>query len=479
MKKIGTGRRFLARAPVWAVAGFAMCVSGGLFAGAGDAQAETLRDALVAAYGSNPDLQSERARLRATDEQIPQALSGWRPSVVASGSFGSVTSDSEIAGISGFAIPGVSGSNKTTVDPLTTALTITQPVFNGGQTLFGTRQAEASVMAGREVLRDAEQSTLLDVVTAFMDVLRDDAVVSLREKNVEVLQRQREAAQDRFDVGEITRTDVAQSEARLSGSNSNLISAQGALTRSRAAYERVVGHRPGDLEQQEALPAVPTSEEEAMAIALENNPILLSTRHAERASAQAVKVAKGALLPSVSLQAEYQYAEDPSSSVSRTEQTTATARLSVPLFQGGAVYSRVREAKQTNSQNRLQIASAQRQVEEAVANSWELLRTAQARLVSDQEQVTANEIALEGVQQEAQVGSRTTLDVLDAEQELLDARVALVGAERDESVAIFTLLSAVGRLSAQGLGLQTDYYDPEDNLDDVRDRWIGYGIRDE
>ena len=454
----------------------AIAIIGLICAGPSGASAETLAEALAIAYVANPALEAERARLRATDEQVPQAFSGWRPTITAEGKFGTIQSDSQISSFSGLAIPGFTGSTKTTVDPLSYSLNIKQPVFEGGRTLFGTRRAEESVLAGRQSLRTAEQSTLLDAATAYMDVLRDEAVVDLRKKNVEVLRRQLEAATDRFEVGDNTRTDVAQSEARLSLSNSNLVSAQGVLTRSRATYERVIGQAPGTLESPKDIPPLPSSEEEALAAALEHNPVLLAARHAERASAEAVKVAKGSILPSVSLEATYEYAEDPSSSVARNEQSSAFARLSIPLYQSGAEYSRIREAKQTNSRNRLLIADAQRQVEQSVANAWELLRTARARLDSDRDQVRANEIALEGVEQEAQVGSRTTLNVLDAEQELLDARVALVGTTRDEIVAAYTVLTSIGRLTAKELGLDVNYYDPTDNYADVKDRWIGYGI---
>jgi outer membrane protein len=435
------------------------------------AQAESLFDALAAAYHSNPGLQAERAGLRATDEQVPQALAGWRPSLSATGSYGTVESDTDSA------VPGVGG--KQNYDPMTGALSLTQNLFTGGRTLYGARRAEASVLAGRENLRNAEQQTLLSAVTAYMDVVRDMAVVDLRGKNVEVLQRQLEASQDRFRVGEITRTDVAQSEARLSGSKANLIRAEATLIASRSAYERVVGTAPGSLEPAPPLPALPQSEAEALDLAIAANPALEAARHAERAAGNAVSAAKGGLLPTVSVNASYQHAEDPSATVSRSTTTQVLGTVTIPLYQSGAQYSAIREAKHLESQSRLQMADTQRQVQEAVRNAWEQLRATRAAIASNREQVRANEIALDGVRQEAQVGSRTTLDVLDAEQELLDSQVSLVSAERDEYVAGYSLLSTVGQLGARDLGLAVDVYDPSENYNDVKHQWVGWGTNDE
>jgi len=440
---------------------------------ASPAQAENLFEALASAYQSNPALQAERAGLRATDEQVPQALSGWRPSLTATGSYGSVETDS----VSSISIPGFGG--KQTFDPLTGRISFSQNIFNGGRTLYGARQAEASVLAGRENLRSAEQQTLLNVVTAYMDVVRDIAVVDLREKNVEVLRRQLEASQDRFQVGEITRTDVAQSEARLSGSQSNLIRAEATLIASRASYERVVGRAPGTLEKAPPLPALPQSEAESMQLAIAANPALEAARHAERAAGNAVSVAKGGLLPSISFDASYEQAEEPSSTTARSTTTRLLGTITIPLYQSGAQYSAIREAKHLESQSRLQTVDTLRQVEEAVRNSWEQLRATRAAIVSNSEQVRANEIALDGVRQEAQVGSRTTLDVLDAEQELLDSQVSLVSAERDEYVAGFSLLSSVGQLGARDLGLSVQLYDPSENYNDVKYQFIGWGTNDE
>lgn len=434
---------------------------------AAPAHAESLTDALAAAYQSNPALQAQRAQLRATDEQVPQALSGWRPAIQAQGTYGAVRDDTTLNAPAASAV--------THSRPLTATVTLSQNLFRGGQTVNATEQAESSVLAGRAGLTSAEQSILLTAVQAYMNVIRDEGVVGLNRNNVEVLKRQLEATRDRFRVGELTRTDVAQSEARLSGARTSLTQAEAQLTASRAAYAKVIGQAPGTLERPGAVANLPQSEEEAREIAVRANPDLIAARKSEEASRAAIKVAKGTLLPSFDVQASYQYARDPSTTIRDNEETALIGVLTVPLYQSGVEYSRVRQAKELNSQSRMQIAAVQRGVDEAVQNAWELLRSARANIISSQEQVKASEIALEGVKQDEQVGSQTTLDVLNAEQELLNARVSLVSAERDEAVAEYSLLAATGQLTAKNLQLPVKYYDPVKNYEEVRDKWIGFG----
>lgn len=434
--------------------------------------AETLEDALSAAYTSNPTLAAERAALRATDEAVPQAISGWRPNVSLGVNYGQTRIESETP-TSLFGFGNQVFENNRTVNPFGVQGRVQQPIFRGGRTLYGTRQAEAQILAGREQLRQTEQSVLLAAVSAYMDVLRDEAVLDLNQNQVEVLKRQLEASQDRFRVGEITRTDVAQSEARLSFAVSNVASAQAQLTASRAAYERVVGRAPGTLEEPPPLPPLPSSELDARNIALDINPTLLASRYAEEASRQAIKVARGSLLPSADVLLDYQHGEDQSAVGDMSTRYSVTGQLNVPLYQSGSAYSRLRQARQVNSQNRIQIVEARRAVVEQVANSWESLRSAKSSIRAGREQVRANEIALEGVRQEAAVGSRTTLDVLDAEQELLLSRVSLVRSERNEYVAAYQLLASTGQLTAQQLGLSVPIYDPTDHYDKVRFQSFG------
>jgi len=447
-----------------------------LAGGVGSVSAQSLEDTLVATYGSNPTLQAARAELRATDENVAQALSNWRPSLSATGTSQFTSSESDLNAGAGLGALTTSKDDRTSN---TGTVTLQQNLFRGGRTIAQTRQAKSQVAAGRAQLSSTEQDVLLSAVTAYMDTLRDTATVELNRNNVAVLQRQLEASQDRFDVGEITRTDVAQSEARLSGSQSALIRAEANLTNSRAAYERIVGSAPGTLEAAPPLPPLPGTEDEARSIAIANNPALMAARFGEEASRHAIRNAKGSLLPTLTVQGDYSYSDTPSSTVKNSESATVTGRLTIPLYQSGAVYSQIRQAKQLNSQSRLQIREATRSVEEGVASAWEAYRAANAQIASDREQVRANEIALDGVQQEAQVGSRTTLDVLDAEQELLDSRVALVTSERNAYVAAYQLLSAVGRLNAAYLALPVELYAPEANYDDVSGQWFGYGVTDE
>ena len=442
-----------------------MAMSAFLFAS--PAAAENLTDALVAAYQSNPDLMGARAAQRATDEQVPQALSGWLPTVTAQGSYGTSRSRAKVTS----GAPTV----KTNTNPLTGAVTLNQNIFAGGRTVSATNVAEYSVAAGQNSLTSTEQTTLLSAVTAYMDVIKNQNVVELNKNNVDVLKRQLEATRDRFRVGELTRTDVAQSEARLSGARTSLTQAEALLTASRSAYAKVIGHAPENLEKPTPSENVPQTEEDARDLAAQNNPELQAARNAEKARRSAISLAKGALLPSVDLQAQYQYGREASSGVHIADETSVVGVLTIPLYQGGAEYSRVREAKELHSQSMMQISAAERAVDESVRNAWEAVRSARASIISSEEQVNANKIALEGVKQEEEVGSQTTLDVLNAEQELLNARVTLVTAQRNLAVADYGLLAATGQLTAKQLGLPVEYYDPQDNFDDVHYKAIGFG----
>ncbi len=434
------------------------------------ARAETLEDALVAAYNSNPDLRAERANLRSVDENVSQAISGWRPTVSLDGSVGLTNRVSA---------PSFSPDRSQDLEPVTGAATVTQPVFTGFQTLNSFRQAQAQVRAGRANLISVEQQILLAAVTAYIDVWRDTAVVSLNQNNVAVLRKQLEAAQDRFSVGEITRTDVAQSEARLSGAISALITSESQLTNSRATYARIVGNSPGTLEPPPALPPLPPTQDEALSIALTTNPDLERARNNERAAAFSVAVTRGSLLPQISFQGQLATAEDTSITGSQSGEKSISGQLSWPFYQGGRVQSQIRQARQLKRQNQALIISADRETREGVAQAWSGLTSARATIESDREQVRANEIAYEGVQREAEVGSRTTLDVLDAEQELLDARVALVSSQRNEIIAGYQLLEAVGHLTAERLELPVEAYDPLRNYRSVKWRPFGTWIRKE
>lgn len=439
--------------------------------GLGPACAETLEEALTSAYTTNPTLDAQRANQRATAEGVPQALSGWRPTAQVNGSGGVSWATRNFGSAGG-------GTTSQTLKPTTGELVIDQPLYRGGRTVASTRQAEATVAAGNQVLRSTEQQVLLQGIQAYLDVLLAQSVVQLNQNNVQVLRRQLQATRDRFEVGEITRTDVAQSSARLSLGIANLIGAQGNQANVGATYERVIGHPPADLKPVPIVPVLPSNLDAAYAQALRNNPDLLSSELTEESSRWAVRVARGQLLPTVDLQGSVSHAQDQTYSDDRYNTASVSGQLRIPLYEAGLAASQVRQSLQQNNRDRLQIADARRSVVEQVATAWENLRAARAGIQSFREQVRANIIALEGVSQEAQVGSRTVLDVLDAEQELLNSRVNLVQSERNEYLAAYQLLSALGRLNPATLGLAVKPYDPGNYYQKVRNKWFDPSVYD-
>ena len=446
-----------------AITGLAIALS------AGSAHAKTLEDALVKAYQSNPTLKSERARLRATDEGVPQALAGWRPTVQVNGSYGLARSYGS-----------ATGRNKVTSirDPLTGALTITQNLYLGGRTLAATEQAESNVKADRARLADAEQTVLLSVVTAYADVVRDQAEVKLNISNERVLQRQLEATGDRFRVGEITRTDVSQAEARLARARADRIVSEGSLRNARAAYENVVGDVPPLLKPSKPLDNLPGSLSDALEIAKQNNFAVSRARFIELSAKEGVRSIVGELLPNLTLNGELESSRETANNRNESEEASLIARVTMPLYASGSVTSRVRAAKQIVSQRREEYNQALRTAIEATTNAWQTLQTGRAQIQAFSSAVKAAEIALEGVREEANVGSRTVLDVLDAEQELLDARVGLVRAMRDELVATYQLREAIGEATAEKLGLPVTLYNVENHYREVRGKWWGLGASD-
>lgn len=429
-----------------------------LLAVAANAQAQSLEEALAHAYNTNPTLQAERARLRATDESWVQARSARLPSVSADASISRNSTESRSTFVLGN--QQVVSQSETDSTPKNYSITATQSIYRGGRTSGQINQASAQVMAGRESLRAVEQGVLVDAVTAFMDVRRDMEVVSIRRNNVDVLAQHLQAAQDRFEVGEITRTDVAQAEARLSGAQAQLAGAQSQLSVSRAAYERVTGEPAATLEQPPALPSLPDNLADAASAAFDNSPQLRAAQYGEEAARHGIQVARGAMRPEVSLRASASAARDSSFSGDERDSTSITGTVSMPIFTGGLNRSRVRAAVASEEQARFQVNEARRQVTEGVTNAWTAYVASLAVIDSSRQAVLANEIALDGVEQEAYVGLRTTLDVLDAEQELLESRLTLVTAERDSYVAGYRLLQAMGLLSADSLGLGVELYDP-------------------
>lgn len=450
-----------------AMLGAAAVVAASLAIPANPAAALTLEEVLAESYSTNPRLQSARRELGAVNEQVPQALSGWRPTVTLQASAGRQHLNQETSFV----------AQQATTTPQTYSGEIRQPIYRGGQTVAGTERAERTVKAQRGRLKSTEQDVLLTAVTAYSDVWRDEAILELNKANVDVFERQLEAARDRFEVGEVTRTDVAQSEFFLAQAIADRITAQGQLETSRANFEEVVGLRPIELEQPTLPGILPESRETAVRLALDNNPEVVTARFVEASARSQVREVAGRLLPSIDLVARLTRAEATSTtSNSLTEQAELLGELTIPLYQQGAVYSQVRQARQTASQRRLELATAKRNIEQTAVSSWEDLVTARATITSLEEQVRSAEIALEGVRQEQRVGARTVLDVLEAEQDLLEAQVDLVAARRDEIVASYSVLSAVGSMQAEPLDLPVDIYDVKERYLKVRDKLFGWGI---
>jgi outer membrane protein len=435
----------------------------------------TLSEALGIAYETNPQLDIARAGQRATDEGVNQAEANWRPTVDLSGSYGYET-------LAVGNIPGIQGHSVQTLasHPITAGVSVTQNIYRGGKTAAEISKAKATVRAGVAGLTLTEEGVLLDSVTAYMDVVRDEATLRLRQNNVAVLQKQLDASEEEFKVGELTRTDVAQSRARLAGAQTDLVNAQGELAVSRSNFEHVIGRPAETMETSPALPKLPSTQEQAVAIATHENPAIVAARETWRAADYGVADAIGTLLPSLSLSAQYQLAQHSLDTATQLTQgvqhvTSILGQLTVPIYQGGAEDSAIRQAKDQRAQAEIGIADTERQTAASTETAWQAYTVAQGSIASFQIQVKANEEAFEGVKEEQQVGSRTVLDVLNAQQELLNAQVALASAQRDAQVSAYQLMSALGWLTAKKLALRVRIYDPTVNYKDNATRWFGFG----
>ena len=429
------------------------------------AGAQSLVEGLAKAYATNPTLRAARAELRAVNEGVPQALSNWRPNLTVTSSLGKQRIDSQAS----------FSSTKETTTPFEATARLIQPLYRGGRTLAATARAENEVQAQRSTLQSVEQSVLLRAVTAYMDAWRDQAVIKFNVKNEKVIERQLEATRDRFTVGEVTRTDVAQAETRLAVAPAERIAAEGALRSSRAVYAEVIGSAPAVLPPPLPLEALPASLEAVTNLSVSHNPDVLAANFAEKAARRRVREVLGELLPSVQINASLSRSEETSQKAGGTDRAQILAEVTVPLYQQGAVSSRVREAKQITNQRRIEVEESRRRIEQEAISAWEGLQTARAQIRSFESGVHAAEIALEGVRQENAVGARTILDILDAKQELLDAQVSLVRSQRDEIIAGYQVHSAVGRLTARDLNLPVEVYNPEVDYLNVRNSWFSLG----
>jgi outer membrane protein len=364
------------------------------------------------------------------------------------------------------------GENATSVY----AATINQTLFNGFQTSNRTRQAEAQVFSARELLRTTEQTVMLSAVTAYMNLLRDTAILELQRSNVTVLEATLRQTRDRFNVGEVTRTDVAQSESRLAAGRSSMLAAESNYTTSRSTYRQVIGVEAGRLSAAAPVDRFsPTNLKAALGRSSTEHPAVMTAAYNVDAAVFQVKIAEGALYPNLALQGSVQKSIGSTTNVNTLQNLSASAvaQLTVPIYQGGAEYATIRQAKETLGQRRLDLDTAREQIQQNVTQAWGQLQAAKAQIEATTAQVAASEIALNGVREEARVGQRTTLDVLNAQQDLVNARVSLVTAQRDRVVASYTLLSATGALSPQVLKLRIQTYDPVVHYHQVRDSWFG------
>jgi len=427
--------------------------------------AETMSAALARAYGGNPNLNQQRASLRATDENLPIAEAGWLPTAAATASGGYNYLD----GL-------VSGTNTKAGRPVATVgVSVTQNLFLGNRTLNNVRQAESNVLGGRVTLRNIEQSTLLDGSTAYMNVLRDTAVLDLRRNNITVLEEQLRQTRARFEIGEITRTDVAQAAASLASARSDYFMAQAALQNSIATYRQIIGAEPAQLE-----PARPIEQmlPQALAMAIDasltEHPTIQAAFHAVDAAELQVKIAEGVLYPTAGITASVERAQN-SQGIPGSNFTNASvlAQIIIPLYAGSDAFAHVRQAKELVSQARLQADQQRDTVRATVVSSWGQMERARSVIRSSQAAVRAAETALYSIREEAKLGQRTTFDVLTAQQTLLNARVNLVTAQRDRVIASYTVLAAIGRLTAANLNLTVVSYDPAIHFNQVKDKWIG------
>jgi outer membrane protein len=431
------------------------------------AVAMDMAEALSLAYTNNPTLLAQRAKVRAVDEDVARALSGWRPTVTVDASGGPVVRQSNT-------FSGASTTKDQHRDQRSAAVTARWPFFSGGRTTAQTSQAENAVLAEQARLESVEQTVLFNAATSYVNVVRDIAVVELTKNNEQVLGRQLGAVRDRFRVGEVTRTDVSQGESRQALSTSDRIQAEGNLQQSKTAFRNAVGILPENLAPAPIPADLPTSVDEAIGEATTRHPDVIAAQFDELASKDNIDAIAGELLPSLSLNGTMSRDLETSSENSRLNVISGLMTFTMPLYSSGSVEARLRQAKQLASQSRLKADQVRRDVRATATSAWEALQTARARIRSFQTQISAADIALEGVRGENTVGSRTVLDVLDAEQELLNAKVNLVRAQRDEVVAAFQLMAAVGRLDARSLNLMVDFYDPNAHYNEVRDKWFGY-----
>ncbi|MEE9311032.1 MAG: TolC family outer membrane protein [Planctomycetota bacterium] len=432
------------------------------------ASAETLESVLGSTYLGNPEINAERQKLRAIDEEETRARSGYRPKLNFNADITSRRVESE---------PSQPSDGRRRDGGYTVSLT--QPLFRGLRTINSIRKADADIYAGREDLRLVEQTVFLNAVTAYVNVIRDRAVLRLRRNNVSVLVQQKKATLDRFQVGEVTKTDVAQSKARYSGAVSELNFAQANLKASRAIFQEIIGHNPNGLKAPRGIVKyLPRSLAGSVKRGMDEHPSILAATYREMSATHTVHVIRGELLPEINFEGSFDDRFHPSTGVNRRSTTTVKGTFKMPLYAGGEITARVRQAKHVVLQRRQDLRTAKRRIRADAIASWGRVVSTKAKLRADMSQVSANRTALDGVREEEKVGQRTVLNVLDAQQELLDSQVTLAITRRDLLVARYSLLASTGRLSAVELGIRAGYYDPKKHYNHVKRKWYGTRVKE-
>ncbi|WP_139857500.1 TolC family outer membrane protein [Bradyrhizobium ivorense] len=431
------------------------------------ARAESLPEALAKAYQTNPQLNAERARQRATDENVPQALAGYRPQIIAGLSVGLQAVRDQLPG---------NVIQTATLKPWQIGVTVTQTLFNGFKTANSVRVAELQVRSGREALRNVGQGVLLDAVTAYTNVLANQTLVEAQRANVAFLKETRAITERRLNAGDVTPTDTAQAEARLNRGLADLNAAEVNLAISQATYAQVVGNAPSQLRPAETTDRLlPRSREDSIGLALREHPAVMAAGFDVDVASTSIRVAESSLMPNVSVQGNVSRARDNDSTLSTfgTDQASVIGQVTQPIYDGGTAASQTRQAKEVAAQSRLVLDQVRNQAKTAVVSAWVANEGAKIAVSASESEVKAAEVALAGVQKEAAGGQRTTVDVLNAQQDLITARARLIGAQRDRVIASYTLLSAVGRLDVKTLNLKTPDYLPEVHYHQVRDAWHG------
>jgi outer membrane protein len=431
------------------------------------AAAESLPDALARAYQTNPLLNAERARQRATDESVPQALAGYRPQIVATLSAGlqqvrNLLPDNTV--------------QSATLKPWQIGVTVTQVLFNGFKTANSVRVAELQVSSGREALRNVGQGVLLDAVTAYTNVLANQSLVEAQRANVAFLRETQSITQKRLNAGDVTPTDTAQAEARLNRGLSDLNAAEVALAISQATYAQVIGNPPSQLQPAQTVDRFgPRNREDATQLAFNQHPAVMAAGFDVDVASTTIRVAESSLLPTITVQgnASKSRDNDPTLGTRGTEQASVMGQLNQPIYDGGTAASQTRQAKELASQSRMVLEQVRNQARTAAVSAWVANEGAKVAVSAAESEVRAATVALAGVQKEAAGGQRTTVDVLNSQQDLILAKARLIGAQRDRVIASFTLLSAIGRLDVKTLNLNTPDYLPEVHYHQVRDAWHG------